>query len=72
MATGDIKGFKTNSGGTFDEVILQASAAETNTGTEISKFVTPAGIAGSLYRKVYIQTATPSAPMAGDLWIDTN
>jgi len=25
-----------------------------------------------LLRRVYIQSTTPSAPVAGDLWIDTN
>jgi len=72
MATGDIKGFKVNAGGSFDEIVLQPTSAEINAGTEISKFLTPATIAGSLYRKVYIQTATPTSPVAGDLWIDTN
>jgi len=72
MATGDLKGLAVNSGGSLDEVILQATSAEVNTGTEISKVLTPAVIAGSLYRKIYIQTATPSSPVTGDLWIDTN
>ena len=72
MATGDIKGFVEVAGPLFTESVLQATSAEINTGTQASKVVTPANIAGSLYRKVYIQTATPSSPVAGDLWIDTN
>ena len=72
MATGDLKGLKVNAGGSMDEITLQATSADVDTGTENSKVLTPANLAGSIYRKVYIQTATPSAPVTGDLWIDTN
>ena len=71
MAAGDVKGFRQETGNEFTEVVLNASYTEINTGTETSKFVSPVAIAASLYRKVYIQSGTPSTPVAGDLWIDT-
>ena len=46
-----------------------ATSAEINAGVSNAKSITPLGIAGSLYRKVYIQTLEPTAPVEGDLWI---
>lgn len=51
MATGDIKGFKEVSGPVFTEQVLNATGAEIDTGTELSRFATPKAIADSKIAK---------------------
>lgn len=49
--------------------ISAATTEEINAGTEAAKYVAPSALAGSLYRRVHIQTDEPVAPSEGDLWI---
>jgi len=70
MATGDIKGLKENAGGSLDEVILQASAAEVLAGTEISKVATPKNMKDAEYIAIHVGTSAPADTTK--LWLDTN
>jgi len=70
MATGDIKGLKENAGGSLDEVILQASAAEVLTGTEISKVATPKNLKDAEFIAIHVGTSAPADTTK--LWLDTN
>ena len=70
MATGDLKGLKENAGGSLDEVILQASAAEVLTGTEISKVATPKNMKDAEYIAIHVGTSAPADTTK--LWLDTN
>ena len=70
MATGDIRGLKENAGGSLDEVILQASAAEILAGTEISKVATPKNMKDAEYIAIHVGTTAPADTTK--LWLDTN
>jgi hypothetical protein len=70
MATGDLKGLKENAGGSLDEVILQASAAEVLTGTEISKVATPKNLKDAEFIAIHVGTSAPADTTK--LWLDTN
>jgi hypothetical protein len=70
MATGDLKGLKENAGGSLDEVILQASAAEVLAGTEISKVATPKNMKDAEYIAIHVGTSAPADTTK--LWLDTN
>ncbi len=70
MATGDIKGLKDNGAGGYDEVTLQASAAEILTGTETSKVATPKNLKDAEMVAIHVGTTAPSDTTK--LWLDTN
>jgi hypothetical protein len=46
-----------------------ATVSEVNAGTEVEKYISPLALAGSAYRRTFIQTEEPIAPKDGDLWI---
>ena len=46
----------------------EATPLEVSAGTG-SKYVSPAALAGSIYRRIYIQAQEPADPLEGDLWI---
>lgn len=70
MANGDLKGLKDNGTGGYDEVTLQASAAEVLTGTEISKVATPKNLKDAEMIAIHVGTSAPSNTTI--LWLDTN
>lgn len=71
MAQGDIRALVENSGGSFDEVPkLQATDAETTTGTENSKVVTPKLLKDNLFARIHVGTTAPTDTTM--LWLDTN
>lgn len=49
--------------------LVKATTEEINTGTESAKYIVPSALAGSAYRRTFIQTEEPTAPKDGDLWI---
>lgn len=70
MANGDLKGMKENATGGHDEVTLQASSTELDTGTESSKVATPANLKDSKYQRIHVGTSAPADTTM--LWLDTN
>jgi hypothetical protein len=49
--------------------LSKATIEDINTGTESAKYIVPSALAGSAYRRIFIQTEEPTAPQNGDLWI---
>jgi len=49
--------------------LQKATVSEINAGTEATKYISPLSLAGSLYRRTFIQTEEPTAPKDGDIWI---
>lgn len=54
------------------EEITPATSDEINTGSLDNKYVSPQGLDGSLYRRIYIQETEPTDLQDGDIWINPN
>jgi hypothetical protein len=75
MASGDIKVYKENVGGTFDEYTLpaipvKATGAELNTGTDDAKFATAKALDDGEFVGIHVGTSAPADTTK--LWLDTN
>lgn len=68
MAEYDLKGLKENALGGYDEVVLQASAVEIDTGTEVAKVATPKNLKDSKYQRIHIGETEPTGDE--DMWFD--